>query len=134
MHDVRVFRNSPGYQRLTGNPPLLPPNQHLIGDAAYPLMVNLIKPYRDNGHLNDRQRCLNQRLSSQRAAIEMAFGLLKGKWRRLKYLDMLLDEKDDNEMGPDENDKQVENDDAVNDIDERNSGGALKRDYLATLI
>ncbi|KAJ8930961.1 hypothetical protein NQ314_016188 [Rhamnusium bicolor] len=73
----------------------------------------------------------------------------------VKYLDMLLVEKvphvtsaccilhnfllknrdeDDNEMGPDENDNQVENNDAANDIDERNGGGALKRDYLATLI
>ncbi|KAJ8938662.1 hypothetical protein NQ314_011401 [Rhamnusium bicolor] len=112
-------------------------------------------PYRDNGHLNGRQRRFNQRLNSQRAAIEMEFGLLKGKWRRLKYLNMLLAEKvphvisaccilhnfllknrdeDNNEMGPGENDNQVENDDVANDIDERNGGGALKRDYLVTLI
>lgn len=79
IHDARVFRNSPLFQRLTDNPHLLLPNQHLLGDAAYPLMLNVMKPYRDNGHLTHRQRRFNQRLSSQRAVVEMAFGLLKGE-------------------------------------------------------
>ncbi|KAF2887760.1 hypothetical protein ILUMI_18414 [Ignelater luminosus] len=63
VHDARVFQNSRLFEQLTGNPALLPPKQHLIGVAAYPLM----KPFREN-------------------VIERAFGLLKGKWRRLKYL------------------------------------------------
>lgn len=79
VHDARVFRTSPLYNKLISDPPLLSPSQHLLGDAAYPLMLNLMKPYRDNGHLNHRQRLFNERLSSHRAAIEMAFGLLKGK-------------------------------------------------------
>lgn len=78
VHDARVFRNSPLYGQLIGNPPLLRPDQHLIGDAAYPLLLNLLKPFRDNGHLTQRQITFNQVLSSQRSVIERAFGLLKG--------------------------------------------------------
>ena len=45
-------------------------------------------PYRDNGHLTERQKNFNVVLSSTRVVIEQAFGLLKGRFRRLKYLDM----------------------------------------------
>lgn len=113
MHDARVFRNSPIFRKLNGNPPLLPPHQHIIGDTAYPLMENLVKPYIDNGHLTRPQVLFNERLSGQRSIIERCFALLKGKLssmkakllcfhnyniflgrlRRLKYLDMSLQEK-----------------------------------------
>ncbi|KAF2887759.1 hypothetical protein ILUMI_18413 [Ignelater luminosus] len=73
VHDARVFQNSRLFEQLTGNPALLPPNQHLIGVAAYPLM----KPFRDNGHLTPRKTRFNQVLSAQRSVIERAFGLLK---------------------------------------------------------
>lgn len=38
--------------------------------------------------MNDRQTTFNTILSSVRFIIEQAFGLLKCKFRRLKYLDM----------------------------------------------
>lgn len=86
MHDARVFRQSEIFQRLTHH--LLPPNYHIIGDAAYPLKVNLLTPYRDTGHLTRAQIIYNTRLSSIRSIIERAFGLLKCKFRRLNYLDI----------------------------------------------
>ncbi len=61
---------------------------HLLGDSAYPLSTSLIARYRDNGHLSQRQKKLNTLHSSTRVVIERAFGLLKGKWSRLKYLPM----------------------------------------------
>lgn len=67
---------------------LIPANFHLLGDAAYPLMINLMTPFRDTGHLTRAQRIYNTKLSSVRSIIERAFGLLKGKFRRLKYLDI----------------------------------------------
>lgn len=97
MHDARVFRNSPLYHRLTNvENGLLPATSHLIGDAAYPLMINLMTPFRNNGHLTPAQITYNTKLASIRSTIERTFGLLKGKFRRLKYLDV-----SDNNLGID---------------------------------
>lgn len=60
----------------------------ISGDCAYPLMVNLMTPFRDKGHVSAERIRYNQILSSIRSVIERAFGLLKGKFRRLKYLDI----------------------------------------------
>ncbi|CAD6228503.1 GSCOCG00012053001-RA-CDS, partial [Cotesia congregata] len=64
------------------------PNQHILGDAAYPLMINLLTPFKDNGHLTRRQVNYNIKHASSRSIIERAFGLLKGKFRRLQYLNV----------------------------------------------
>lgn len=45
-------------------------------------------PFRDNGNLTPEKSMYNTTLSSIRSIIERAYGLLKGKWRRLKYLDV----------------------------------------------
>lgn len=78
VHDARVLRLSPLYRFLTDNPPLLSAEEHLLGDAAYPLMQNVMKPFRDNGHMTQQQIRFNQVLATQRQAVERAFGLLKG--------------------------------------------------------
>ncbi|KAK5650044.1 hypothetical protein RI129_001073 [Pyrocoelia pectoralis] len=87
VHDARVLRTSPIYGHLTNNQ-FLPQNYHILGDSAYPLMGNLLTPFRDNGHLNEDQIRYNTKLSTIRVVIERAFGRLKGKFRRLKYLDI----------------------------------------------
>lgn len=75
MNDAKVFL-SPLYQRLiTRN--LLPPTHHLIGDSAYHLLKNLMKPYQDNGHLTIEKVTYNAKLSSVRPVKEQTFGLLK---------------------------------------------------------
>jgi len=45
-------------------------------------------PFKDTGHLTVAQLRYNTKLSSIRSVIERAFGRLKGKFRRLKYLDI----------------------------------------------
>jgi len=45
-------------------------------------------PYRDNGHLSEKHKKFNYVLSCSCCSIERAFALLKGKFRRLKYLDV----------------------------------------------
>lgn len=60
-----------------------PENSHLLGDAAYTLNKRLMVPYKDNGHLTARQINYNSCHSSTRIIIERAFGLLKGRLRRL---------------------------------------------------
>ena len=84
VHDARILRNCDIWNL---GPQWCGQNTHLIGDGAYPLKIWLLKPYQDNGHLTCTQRCFNYRLSSARVAIEQAFGLLKGRFRRLKLLD-----------------------------------------------
>lgn len=84
-HDARVLRNSDlwnyGLEVCNGN--------HIIADGAYPLRRWLMTPYRDNGHLSQEQKHFNYLLSANRVVIERAFGLLKGRFRRLHHLDVL---------------------------------------------
>ncbi|XP_011688300.1 PREDICTED: putative nuclease HARBI1 [Wasmannia auropunctata] len=86
VHDARVFRRSPLFETLTNN--VISEKFHLIGDSAYLLLINLMVPFKDNGHLRAAQTRYNDKLSSIRNIIERAFGLLKGKFRKLKYLDI----------------------------------------------
>jgi len=89
MHDAHVFRRSNLYPQLTNaENPLLPMDLHLIGDAAYPLLSNLMTPFRDTRHLTREQITYNTKLAKIRSIIERAFGLLKCKFRRLYYLDI----------------------------------------------
>lgn len=85
MHDARIFKNSSLGKRLEAEPAL---KFHLLGDSAYPLSNHVLVPFRDNGHLTPEQLKYNLAHSSSRVVIERAFGRLKNKFRRLKYLDM----------------------------------------------
>lgn len=52
MHGARVFRNIPLFEKLAYQEnPLLPLNSRIIGRSAYPLLVNLMSPFRDTRHL-----------------------------------------------------------------------------------
>lgn len=66
---------------------------HVLGDSAYPLSLSLLTPFRDTGNLTEKERKFNLLHSSARSAIEWAFGLLKGKFQRLKSLDMSIEHK-----------------------------------------
>lgn len=82
VHDQRVFRLSE-VQSYLGDMSKFPQECHLVGDQAYKLHENLLVPYRDNGHLTERQRNYNFSHASARIVIERAFGLLKGRFRSL---------------------------------------------------
>lgn len=82
IHDQRVFRISE-MQDALGDPMMFPDDCHLVGDLAYKLHDNLLIPYRDNGHLTERQKNFNFCLSSARMAIERAFGILTTRCRSL---------------------------------------------------
>lgn len=84
VHDAKVLKNShlweTGFQKTDNG------QFHLVGDGAFPLKEWLLTLYRDNGHLTAQQRRFNISLSSKRQVIERAFGMLKGRFRRLKYI------------------------------------------------
>ena len=48
----------------------------------------LLTPFKNNGHLTVGQIHYNAKHSGTRQVIERAFGLLKGRWKRLKCIDM----------------------------------------------
>ncbi|XP_066596947.1 uncharacterized protein [Prorops nasuta] len=88
-HDAAVFRSSIIYEKLTdSNNPLIPSSYHILGDSAYPLLPCLMTPFKDNGHLSSEQINYNVRHASSRSIIERAFAFLKGKWRRLKFVEV----------------------------------------------
>jgi len=86
VHDARVLRNSDLWEN--GDVKCQQGHFHVLGDGAYLLKRWLMTPYRDTGHLTRSQIRYNQCLSSKRQVIERAFGLLKGRFRRLKHICM----------------------------------------------
>lgn len=87
-HDARVWKDSPLYKLLSSEQTGIPVQNHLLGDSAYPLDVFLMRPYKNVGHLTQKQIKFNTIHSSSRMVIENAIGLLKGKFRRLKYMEI----------------------------------------------
>lgn len=85
VHDARVFRNSPLSELL---PQLCGDDYFIAGDSAYPLSGQLVTPFRDNGRLTRQQKKFNTEFSRRRVVVERAFALLKGRFRRLKFLKM----------------------------------------------
>ncbi|XP_024085617.1 protein ALP1-like isoform X2 [Cimex lectularius] len=55
----------------------------LVGDEAFPLMENLMRPFPGTALTEDRRR-FNKRLSRSRTVVERAFGIMTNKWRILR--------------------------------------------------
>jgi len=124
---------------------LFPNDRHILGDSAYPLIDWLLTPDRDNGHLTLAERQYNFIHSRARMVIERAFGMLKGRFRRLNFIevDSLEDiakvvivactlhsicfMKDDEFEGSFELDEQVNN---FQDIGSRDTNAAMKMDTI----
>lgn len=87
--DYRIFKNSDIYQEIVHNrEKYLPGDFYIVGDKAYPVLDWCIPPYIDRGILTAGEKHFNTVLSRVRQTIERSFALLKGRFRRLKYLDM----------------------------------------------
>lgn len=85
VHDARMYRRSELPTLLT--PEKFPLDSHLLGDGAYPLRQSLLVPYRNNGRLTEKHTNYNTKHATTRVVIERAFGLLKGRFRRLRYVE-----------------------------------------------
>lgn len=90
-HDATVLRSSPIYNEICQNRSYyFPENSYIIGDQAYPLEPWLMKKFPDRGSLSEEQRLFNKKLSSKRQLIEQSFGILKGRVRKLKMMDVSI--------------------------------------------
>ena len=100
MHDARVLANSAIYRKYSDQE-LLQGEEvcfngckvpiFLVGDSAYPLLSWLIKPFATSPSLTSEQKVFNYRISRGRVVVEIAFGRLKARWRRLiKQNDMVV--------------------------------------------
>ncbi|XP_028290540.1 protein ALP1-like [Gouania willdenowi] len=92
IHDACVFTNSSLYKR--GQSGTLFPKVTerfagvkvpvvLLGDAAYPLLPWLMKPYHENPNMAPAQLTFNNNLGRARMMVDRAIGRLKGRWRCL---------------------------------------------------
>ena len=88
-HDNRVFKSTPFFRLLEQKPEALFPNtnMHIIGDSAFQINNYILVPYKDLGNLTQQQQKYNTKLSKTRCIVENSFALLKGRFRRLKYID-----------------------------------------------
>ncbi|XP_039748215.1 protein ALP1-like [Pararge aegeria] len=90
--DSAIFKNSVFYKRLTekslniptpkpiSNVDLTPMPYVIVGDEAFGLAENLLRPY-SGKCLPYEKRIFNYRLSRARRNIECTFGILANKWR-----------------------------------------------------
>lgn len=87
IHDMNLFRRSDVYQRILSSDVKFHNDSHMIGDLAYKLSTYLMVGFKKNVPLDPRQQRFNIVLSKARVVIENAFALLKGRFRRLKFLE-----------------------------------------------
>ncbi|XP_044005894.1 putative nuclease HARBI1 [Aphidius gifuensis] len=87
--DIRIFRQSDIYNELTNDRQLfLDDDQFIIGDKAYPLEPWCITPWVANRVSTPREINFNTAHARTRTAIERAWALFFGRFRRMQYLDM----------------------------------------------
>ena len=87
MHDARLFIKSAFYKHLVEDESLIIPGGVLLGDSAYAESNFLVPPFKDYGNLSAKQLKFNYLHSSTRIVVENAFGLLKCRFRRLKFFE-----------------------------------------------
>jgi hypothetical protein len=90
--DAGVFNDSVLKNALIANALNIPPpenieglsdsqiNHHIIGDDAFPMGMNMMKPY-PHRRLEKENRIFNYRLSRARRVVENAFGILANRFR-----------------------------------------------------
>lgn len=84
LHDSRIFSLS----FIKNKVMQAGPQYYLLGDAAYPISVNIMTPFRNYEHFTEEKREFNWRFFRTRVKIENAFLLLKQRWRQLIRTDI----------------------------------------------
>lgn len=87
LHDYSLYKRSELYQKICDHSIEFFDDNYLIGDLAYKLDTNLMVGFKNNGQLTRRQQNFNIVLNKARVSIENAFAKLKGRFRRLKFME-----------------------------------------------
>ena len=100
VNDARVFVHSSFYRKANSGQLLSNATRQInhvnvpvfgIGDSAYPLLPWVIKPFTQPNLDTAQKRTYNYRICRGRIVVEIAFGRLKARWRRLiKRNDMVV--------------------------------------------
>lgn len=89
VQESEVLRNCPLHCKIQENEQAVFPNDsHLLAYHNYPLKPWLLTPYQNDGYLSNEQSNYNSILCEARSKIDQTFALLKGRFQRLKYVDM----------------------------------------------
>ena len=92
VHDARVLVNSTLYSKCSNKELLNLDNLRvgthtipvfLVEDSVYPLLPWLIKPFSITQAITTAQKTFNFRICRGRVVVEIVFGRLKARWRRL---------------------------------------------------
>lgn len=86
MNDACLLRKSLIYVKMQENPNFMG-EYFILGDSSYPSLSWIVPPFTDYGNLTKQHREFNYFISATRNVVENAFGLLKGRFRRLRRLD-----------------------------------------------
>ncbi|CAH1957561.1 unnamed protein product [Acanthoscelides obtectus] len=92
MSDGGIFKNSTLYRELYEDLLNIPSDEHLpnrvkpvpyviLGDDAFALSKNLLKPFPRSKFLSAKQKVFNYRLCRARRVVENAFGILASRFR-----------------------------------------------------
>ena len=81
VNDAQIFSKSAFNVALQRNHLNVPERGIFIGDVAFPLRTNLLKPFARCGPLNETERIFNYRLSRARRVVENAFRVLVARFR-----------------------------------------------------
>lgn len=87
MHDARVWSQTRIHQNALS---YLSPSQYLLGDAAYTPTSHMVLPYKALEANRIENTTFNKQLSHIRIDVEHTLGILKGRWRSLTGLSLIL--------------------------------------------
>ena len=87
--ESKVFAQSSLCQLIESDPcSVFPPNSHLVADSAFPLRDYVMSPYPVSLNINRDQKNFNAKIYATRRPVDIAFELLRARWKRLKCLEM----------------------------------------------